>query len=190
MTVEEIFSNICAHMATGLKIHNEIANGFGFLNLRGYQRCHEYHYYEESTNYRCLQNFYSDNYHRLIPEIEYKYENMIPSNWYKYSRENVDVNTKRNAIKDLTKKWVDWETKTKSLYETSYKQLIELNEVYAAQKIIDFLNDVGGELEWAREKYINLESINYDIVSIVEEQDNFYAEYSEKIKKLHKEERK
>jgi len=33
----------------------------------------------------------------------------------------VDTNTKRSAVKDSMKKWVDWEKETKVLLEASYK---------------------------------------------------------------------
>jgi hypothetical protein len=36
--------------------------------------------------------------------------------WHKYTTMDVDTNTKRNSIKDLMTKWVEWERSTKKLY--------------------------------------------------------------------------
>ena len=187
MAVDEIFSKVCAHMRKGLMLHDQIATAFSFLNLYGYQKCHEYHFYEENMNYRCLQDFYLDNYHKLIPEQEMKFTNLIPQSWYKYARENVDTNTKRGAVKDLFKQWVEWEKETKTELQSYYKQLLDLGEICAAENILYFLKDVSEELRIAQEKYISLDNINYDIVSIIEEQNHYFSTFSKKIKKLYKE---
>ena len=188
MTVEEIFSNINAHMLKGISIHNQIANAFSFLNLFGYQKCHEYHYYEESNNCRCLNDFYLNQYHKLIVEqkIDELSNPIIPSSWYKYTREDVDINTKRQAVRDLYKKWVDWETETRDSLQRYYKQLYDLDEICAAKKIAYFLEDVNNELCNAYQDYIYLKSVDYDIVHITELQDSLLKTYKKKIHNLYK----
>ena len=46
MAIEEIFSQISAHFVNGIAMHNDMASLFLFLNLEGYHKCQEYHYYE------------------------------------------------------------------------------------------------------------------------------------------------
>ena len=58
MTFEEIFSKLSTHMAHGVRLHNKMAVLFGFLNLKGFQRCQEYHFLEETKMYYELQDFY------------------------------------------------------------------------------------------------------------------------------------
>lgn len=185
MTIEEIFSNISTHMAKGLLIHNQIASLYGFLNLKGYQKCHEYHYYEETCNYRYLQNFFLSHCNKMIHENSIEQPDIIPNNWYKFTKKEVDVNNKRSAVKDLMKKWVEWEKETKTLLESSYKQLYELNEISCAIEIMYFIKDVDKELADAQETYINLESMGYDIVYIIDRQPDLYTQYCKKIKEIH-----
>lgn len=185
MAVEEIFSIISTHMAKGLKIHNQLATAFSFLNLCGYKKCHEYHFFEESYNYRCLNNFYLDNYNKIIIENVVEEVNIIPNNWYKHLKEEVDANTKRAAIKDLTKVWVEWEKETKTLLETKYKELYELNEICGALEIAKYIKDVSQELNIAQQAQINLDSIGYDISLIVDRQDILYKKYQKKMKKIY-----
>ena len=182
MTIEEIFSNISTHMAKGLLIHSQLASLYGFLNLRGYQRCHEYHYYEETHSYRRLQNFFLKYCNKLIHENNVEQPNIIPANWYKFTKMEVDTNTKRSAVKDSMKKWVDWEKETKVLLEVSYKQLYELGEINCAIKIAKCIEDVSHELADAQEKQIHLESMGYDIVYIIDWQPELYKQYCKKIK--------
>ena len=187
MTIEEIFSKLAAHMIKGLMIHDQVGNAYGFLKLCGYQKCHEYHYYHESNNYKSLQNYYLSNYHKLIPEESIENPNIIPANWYKYSSTDVDPNTKRNAVKEMMKKWVDWEQSTKKDLELYYKELYDMGEVCAALMIADLLKDVDGELKCAQDKYINLETIGYDINTIVKEQEILCKKYWKKLTNLYQE---
>lgn len=186
MTVEEIFSHISAHMIKGLMIHDQLSSGYGFLNLCGYKKCHEYHYFEESYNYRCLQDYYLEHYNKLIPEEKIENPNIIPANWYKYARIDVDANTKRAAVKDMMKKWVTWEQETKMLLETSYKALYDMGEISAARKIGHFLDDVNEELSWAESKHISLENTGYEIGSIIGQQKHLCKKYWEKMQCIYK----
>lgn len=181
MEVDEIFSRLSNHMAKGLVIHSQIANGFGFLNLCGYRRCHEYHYFEESKNYFCLRNYYFDNYGKLIQENPIEEVNIVPKLWFKYNKSDVDIGTKRNAIRDLFNHWIDWEIEAKKLFESSYKELYELGEVAAATKIGEFLIETGQELAKAQSKQIYLASAEYDMTLISEEQQNLFDKYNKKI---------
>lgn len=186
MIIDDIFSQIASHMAKGVSIHNQLACAYGFLNLCGYRTCQEYHYFEESYNYRNLKNFYIDNYGKIIVEENFEVPNIIPSNWFKHVKGDVDANTKRAAIKDLMKIWVDWEKETKTLLENYYKQLYEQGEIYAAIKISHLLCDVSKELKHASEKQINLDSEGYDISMIIDEQEPLKKKYREKIKNIYR----
>lgn len=181
MTVDEIFSKIAEHMLHGIMFHEQVANCYGFLSLPGYKKCHEYHYYSEICNYRCLYNYCLDHCNKLIKIGEVKNPNVINTGWYKYTREEVDVNTKRTAVRDLVKNWADWEKETKKLLEDSYKSLYELGEIAAAIKIACFIEDVDKELKCAQNKHIRLESTGYDINNIISEQDDLYEKYKCKI---------
>lgn len=187
MTVKEIFSALAAHMAHGLIFHNELSTIFGFLNLLGYQKLQEYRYFDETYNYRDLQDFYLDHYNKMIEPQTEEIKNIIPSRWYNYTKMEVDVGTKRSAIKDVMKEWINWEESTCTLLKQSYTNLLEQGEIFAALKIADYLKDTTNELQEAREKYINLESIGYDMVSIVEEQEELCKVYKKKIKHIYNE---
>lgn len=184
MTIEEIFTKLAEHMLQGIMIHEQVANCYGFLSLKGYEKCHEYHYYSELCNYRCLYKYSLKYCGKLIKIGELKDPGIINANWYKYTRGEVDVNTKRTAVRDLVKHWVEWEKSTKTLLETSCKELYELGEIAAAQKIYCFLKDVTHELAHAENKRINLETSGYDIGTILGEQEHLYHKYKEKLECL------
>lgn len=79
------------------------------------------------------------------------------------------------------KKWIEWEEDTKSLYQKMYNELIALNEVAAASFLENYINDVSEELRQAQQKQIELETINYDAIEIIKEQQHYYNKYKKKI---------
>ena len=184
MTVDEIFSKIVSHMAKGLLIHDQISIMFGFLNLEGYQKQHEYQYYSESIEYKNIQNYFLEHYYKIIQLEEIKKPDIIPPTWYKYSKMDVDISTKRSTIKTLMKKWIDWETDTKNELQKYYKELLDLGEICSDLKLSDFLKDVDNELVIAQTEYLNLEAIGYDMSEIVNRQEALYKKYTKQIKHL------
>ena len=116
MTIDEVFSKLATHMIEGLMFHDEVSICYDFIGLRAYAKEHSEHYMEESRGYRSLLHYYISHYHKLLKIEPVPSSKLIPENWYKYSTIEVDINTKRNIIKELTTKWVEWERATKQLY--------------------------------------------------------------------------
>lgn len=182
MTVDEIFTKLAAHMVEGMMIHDTLSKGYDFLGLYGFSKCHEYHHIEETKGYECLLHYYSTRYHKLLEIKNIPEPEIIPANWYKYTTMAVDVATKRQAVKTMTEKWVEWERNTKKLYQDMYKELFELGEIAAANKINCFICDVDEELKHAEKKLIKLETLGYDIGTIVNWQQPMYKKYKKKLK--------
>lgn len=177
MTVDEIFSAISAHFIKGMMLHDQMANYYDFLQLRGYKRCHEYHFKAESCNYRKLNRYYLNHYNKLIPESRVEDPKVIPENWYRYSRIDVDIDTKKNAIKNGMNKWVSWEKETKETLERMYGELLEMGEIATADFIMEFIKDVDCELKWAERKQLDLMSVNYDMTYILDKQKKMHDKF-------------
>lgn len=184
MTVEEIFKQLSSHMIYGIMFHSQQADYYDFLNLHGYKRMSEYHLFSEMKSMRKLHRYYLNHFNKLIEEDEVGNPNVIPSSWYRYARQDVDTNTKRNAVKTAIESWVSWEEQTKDLYEAMYKELMDINEVAAAKQIACFMHDVDKELKWAQRKHITLKATDFSIDFILFEQENLHDCYKEKMKEI------
>lgn len=184
MTVEDIFRKLSAHMIKGVMLHEQMANYYDFLNLHGYKRCHEYRTLEEMCGLRKLHRYYVNHYDRLIPEDKVDDPEAIPASWYKYARQDVDITTKKNAVRLGIDKWVEWEIETKDLYQKMYKELMDLGEVASANKIACWVVDVDKELKHANRKAITLKSVDYNLDYVCMEQDELHDKYKKKIKNL------
>ena len=184
LSVEEIYAELSAHMIKGIMFHEQMSNYYDFLNLHGYKRCHEYHCMAEMQGLRKLHRYYINHYNRLIPEKRVEDPEAIPANWLKYSRQDVDITTRRNAVKAGVEKWVEWETETKRLYQDMYKELMSLGEVASANTLAECVVDVDRELKYAQRKHITLMSVDYDADYIVMVQDDLHKEYKAKTEKV------
>ena len=181
MTIEEIFNKIITHAMEGTIYHDEMARVYDFIGLYGYSLCQRSHQIAETKNFMCLQHYYMTHYFKL-PVIEnLEPTKLIPESWYKYTTMAVDAGTKRNAVKELMEKWVAWEQETKKLYQEMRQELCTLGEYAAALELDKYILDVAKELHHAQKKLIQLETIGYDIITIIDWQEDIYNKYKKKL---------
>ena len=169
--VEQIFSDISAHQIKGLMVHSQLADYYKFLGLGKYADCHEHHYKDESNSWRSLSLYYIEHFNRLVPEQEISNPNIIPADWFKATRQEVDIPTKRRAVEKGLQAWVDWETETKRLYEEAFAELLSMSEGATAMRIKKCLCDVDYELAEAQKYLLNKKAVDYDILHIIGEQE-------------------
>lgn len=184
MTVEEVFKTISSHMIEGMMVHDSLADTFAFLNLNGFKRISEYQFKKESLCYRKLHRYYIDRYHKLVEESRVDDPNIIPESWYNYTRPQVDINSKRNAVKSMIDKWVSWEKDTKQLYQGMSRQLEEINEVSAAMYVDHLVEEVDCELKKAERLAIDLASVDYDLKYILDIQKPMHDKYKKLARKV------
>lgn len=184
MTAQEIFYQIINHMLEGMMVHEQLANYFDFLALNGYKCCHDYHYIEETLAHRELQRYYIEHFNKLLSEPQPNIIQVIPPDWYKHIRQDVDGNTMRESIQNGMLAWRNWEYETKKLYEKSYNDLISIGEVAAAEKVKELVTDVDEELVEAEGMHLEVLKINLDLSVIIPAQKELCKEYCKKKKKI------
>ncbi len=184
MDTQEIFKQTSERLIEGMMVHDSMASYYDFLGLKGYKRVHEYHFLKESIAYRKINRYYINIYSMLIPKGMPKDPAVIPASWKGVKRENVDISTKRNAVKTAIEKYVSWETETKNLYSQLYKELENNQEINACIELEKLIKEVTMELKTASRKHIELKSIDYDIIYISQEQQKIHDCYKSKMKRL------
>lgn len=180
MELSEVYKNMSSHMIRGLMLHDELTKIFDYLNLDGYSALHKHNYEHENDNYRKLNKYYINHHNKLIQEENIDYKSIIPPNWYNYYKQDVDDNTKRNAVKTYMQKWVDWEKYTKQFYEKCFKDLFDEGNVASACFVNCFIQDVDDELKKAERYVITCEMLNYDLPWIISEQERIKKKYEHK----------
>lgn len=177
MELKEVYSKLSAHMVKGMMVHDQLANYYDFLGLKGYKKCHEYHFFKETCGYKKLCKYFINHHNMLVPEEQIDDPDIIPENWYKHIRADVDMATKRSAIKTGLEKWISWEKETKKLYEQMYQELMNIGEIASAFKVKEYVCDVDTELKKAERYWLSKEATNYDMSEIIAEQNSKHDKY-------------
>ena len=186
MTIEEIGGLIAQKMLQGTMIHQQLINYYNFLGLKGYQKCHEYHYYEESCAHIKFMSYFISHYNKLMPRYSFDsltLPSIVPQNWYGYNREDVDINTRRNAVKSGLQKWIAWEADVKHFLQEIYSELVNINELALAIELQENIKEVDKELKHAKLKYLEIKATDFDMTVIISEQECLKQKYKQKIAK-------
>ncbi len=187
MPFEEICKMIAQRLLQGCMNHEQFANYYDFLGLKGYSLCHEYHFFQQMHGYRQFVTYYIEHQDKLIQDFSptsLTSFNIIPDNWYNYAREDVDVNTRRNAVKSGLEKYVHWENDTKKFLEDMYTQTIQQGYIGISIKIKDMIKSVEKEIEKANKEYLQIKATEYDMPTIISKQDCLVKKYKKKMRQI------
>ena len=152
--MEEIFAKLKAHMLEGMVFHDEMSRYYDFLSLCDYRDEHKKRYEEETKGYQRLCEYYMHHYNKLLPNLPMNRPDEIPDSWYMYKRQDVDTNTRKNAVRSGMQKWVEWESETKDLYEEMCGELLNNGEIASACFISKYITDVDHELAEATDQLL------------------------------------
>lgn len=146
MSIETVFTSLIGHMTEGIMFHDELAQLFGFLAMDKNVKEHQARAMSESFGRERLIRYYLEHYGKLPGKLSFTKPDLIPDSWRTHVRTDVDSSTRRSGTRDAYARWHDWERKTKELYQRSYKELCDLGEYAAADRIMEYIRDVDSEL--------------------------------------------
>lgn len=184
MTREEIFSAISARQIEGIMLHDQLVQCFTFLHLDGYKRLQEFRFMDEAAEHRNMVRFYIERYNRLIPGAHAGNPAVIPESWMGRTRLEVDTATKRMAVRDMFKRWVNWESSTVSRLQAHAQALYSTGDIVYADYIGRMAQDVSNVLKTATGMMIDLEAVDYDMTAILDRQPALHRKYKHKLQEI------
>lgn len=185
LTVDQIFSDLASHMIQGMMVHEQLMNLYLYLGLRGYAKEQEYHYISETEGYIRLCGYLIEHHDSLVKPGHPTDPAVIPDLWYNGKRQGISPQNRTQAIYYAMESWINWEKDTKFLYESAYKDLLSIHEVAAAEFIKDYILDVEEELTGIKTNKLHKDSMDFDIVSILEEQNKYEKTFRKELKKVY-----
>lgn len=184
MSVADIFKSMASHMIEGMMVHEQLMNSYMFLGLQGYAACHTYHYLSESCGYIRLCRYASDHLDILIPSDRPENPAILPESWKRGKRTDVTPAMRREALEAAIREWIKWETGTVELYSGFYKELLDSGQIPVAEFVKKYAADAEEEIAYAKNDLIHKSAMNFDIISILEEQSELEKCFRKKIKKI------
>lgn len=135
--------------------------------------------------YREFITYYIDHQDKLVQDFSpnsLSTFNIIPDNWYDYTREDVDINTRRNAVKSGLEKYIHWEKETKKFLEDMYTQATQQGFVGISIQIKKYIKSVEEEIKHANKVYLEIKATDYDMPTVVAKQDYLIKKYTKKLR--------
>lgn len=178
--VSEIFGKIAARQLQALMFHSSMVEYFQFLGLAGFKRWQEYRFMDEYKEYRKILSFYQRTYNKLCPFVEPEKEYYIPQDWYKYTRFDVDADTKKKAVMTAFDKWQEWERGTSKFLQKCVAHLQKANDIAAADFVQDMVDGNLKEIESLEKCYLKMKTAGFAADYIAEIQPELHTKYKEK----------
>lgn len=160
--VKKIYEDVGSHFLKGIMFHEELIDYFLLLGLEDYSKIQKEHYLDEVKKYTKFKSYYI-RHHGVLLKQEAKKEEIIPSSWYNYEREEFDIATKQKALKNALSLWKNWEQETKTLLENAYIDLMNLGQVMDATFILKFLKNTDKELCEVESIYLTKKSQDFTL---------------------------
>lgn len=173
MSTREVFVSLASHMVKGMMTHEQLMNSYLFLGLKGYAHLHEKHYLSETKGYIKLCKYASKHYSILLQAERVEDPKVIPPSWKEATRETVTPDVRRQALEAALTEWINWESEAVEVYSEAFRNLYDMGEIDAAFFVKKFLSDAEKELTFARQELLSKRAMDFDIVSIIEEQEKF-----------------
>lgn len=183
-SIKELYGTVNKRQITALMFHDEMADLFDFLGLKGFKRMHEFQYLSESVGHRLLKRYYLNHHGMLLPDDGVTPVDVIPDDWYKYTRMDVTPAVRKQAVQKAMEQYKQWETDTKALYETCASYLLAWRNIADYEELCCYIKDVDEELKCLERLYIELQAVEYDMTYIETLQEEYHDRYKEKTKKV------
>ena len=178
--VEEMYKQIDERMCQALCFHEQLADYFCFLGLQGFKRMAEYQYMKECAGKRKLHRRYIDMHNKILPTEDYRKPVMIPKEWSKHTRHDIDDSVIPKYVRMALKEWYEWERDTKETYEDVCEQFREMNMIADEEFLKQLILDVEKECKKIMRIYENLNGTGYDVTQIHGMQDKLHEKYKKK----------
>ena len=184
MSGEDIFRAIKERQIVALMFHDQSADLFDFLGLKGFKRMHEYQYLSESIEHRKLSRYYLNHHNKLLFEEQLDNPRAVPEDWAKYTRFEVTPSIRKQSVERSFGDYYDWEYETLKCYSEYARRLLELGQVADFNMVNCLIKDVDLELKYLSRMLITLKSISYDSLQVEAMQQELHDYYKCKLKEL------
>lgn len=178
MTCTEIFQEIGKHQILALMFHDHMKDLYDFLNLQGFKCWHKHQYTTESEAFIKTKHQFMCTHNKMLDIGDPgQPENVIPENWYNYTRLDVTPQLIKQYAESSFNTYKAWEEKTKALYEDYAKALMDMGNVADAQWVNCLVDDVTCELKMIYKVMLKLKATNYDIIYMLDMQHWLHKKY-------------
>ena len=150
--------------------HTQLTELFNFIDLETDAKRQKNQLHEETDGLLKLEKYAVQHHHILITSDDPPQVDILNLSMLKQSNDKLTPDDKVYLIQYAMKEWIEWEKESKIIYEDSYRNLVDMSEIAAADFVLQYVRDVDKELRDAELLYRVRDAIDWDLATIYDEQ--------------------
>jgi len=170
MPMHEIFKKLSNRMVGAMMIHTQLTELFNFIDLEADAKRQKKQLHDESDGLLKLEKYAAQHHHILITSDNPPQVDILNLDILEHPNDKLSPDDKIHLIQYALKEWIEWEKKSKVIYEDSYRNLVDMSEIAAADFVLQYVKDVDKELRDAELLYRVRDAIDWDLTTIYDEQ--------------------
>lgn len=170
MTTHNVFTKLANRMVGAMMIHTQLTELFNFIDLKPDAKRQRKQLHEETDGLLKLEKYASQHHHILITSNNPPQVDILNLGMLKQQNDELSPDNKIYLIQYAMKKWIEWEKESKIMYEDSYRNLVDMSEIAAADFVLQYVKDVDKELRDAELLYRVRDAIDWDLATIYDKQ--------------------
>jgi hypothetical protein len=170
MTTHNIFTKLANRMVGAMMTHTQLTELFNFIDLKSDAKRQKKQLHEETDGLLKLEKYAAQHHHILITSNNPQQVDILNIGMLKQQNDELSPDNKIYLIQYALKEWIEWEKKSKIIYEDAYRNLVDMSEIAAADFVLQYVRDVDKELRDAELLYRVRDAIDWDLATIYDKQ--------------------
>lgn len=170
MTTHNIFTKLANRMVGAMMVHTQLTELFNFIDLEADAKRQKKQLHEETDGLLKLEKYAAQHHHILITSDNPPQVDILNFDILERPNDKLSPDDKIHLIQYAFKEWIEWEKKSKVIYEDSYRNLIDMSEIATADFVLQYVRDVDKELRDAEFLYRVRDAIDWDLPTIYDKQ--------------------
>jgi hypothetical protein len=170
MTTHNIFTKLPNRMVGAMMTHTQLTELFNFIDLKSDAKRQKKQLHEETDGLLKLEKYAAQHHHILITSNNPQQVDILNIGMLKQQNDELSPDNKIYLIQYALKEWIEWEKKSKIIYEDAYRNLVDMSEIAAADFVLQYVRDVDKELRDAELLYRVRDAIDWDLATIYDKQ--------------------
>jgi hypothetical protein len=170
MPMHEIFKKLSNRMVGAMMIHTQLTELFNFIDLEPDAKRQKKQLHDESDGLLKLEKYAAQHHHILITSDNPPQVDILNLDILERPNDKLSPDDKIHLIQYALKEWIEWEKKSKVIYEDSYRSLVDMSEIATADFVLRYVKDVDKELRDAELLYRVRDAIDWDLATIYDKQ--------------------
>lgn len=178
---EDILELVIIRKLQGVMIHNDLKNGFDYLNMHGFKRQQEYRSMDEMSDFNGLTRYMINRHDKMFTKNVERVQILPMGLETLTSRFSISADQKKQFVKSMFENWHEWEKETVELLEKYATELAKTERNVDAHKIKELLLGTSKELKYLERQVLEYSNVDWSLHHLYCCQEELHSKYKSKL---------